>query len=258
MKCVRFEVENKAKIGVLEGDQVRKVQGSIETFWQLTDEVFPLAEVRLLAPCVPRQIICVGLNYRKHADELKMSVPPEPVLFSKAVHTVIGPDAAIVYPPQTKKLSYEAELGVVIKKKMKDVSPEEAHNYILGYTCANDVTARDLQFRDGQWMRSKSFDTFCPLGPWLETELDPTDLAIRLYLNGKVRQDDRTRQMVYNPYELLSYISKNMTLDAGDLVLTGTPAGCGEMRVGDEVAVEIEGIGCLRNTVRAPGEEAKN
>jgi 2-keto-4-pentenoate hydratase/2-oxohepta-3-ene-1,7-dioic acid hydratase in catechol pathway len=140
---------------------------------------------------------------------------------------------------------------------MKDVSPEEAHNYILGYTCANDVTARDLQFRDGQWMRSKSFDTFCPLGPWLETELDPTDLAIRLYLNGKVRQDDRTRQMVYNPYELLSYISKNMTIDAGD-PFDRYACRLREMRVGDEVAVEIEGIGCLRNTVRAPGEEAKN
>ena len=175
-----------------------------------------------------------------------MEVPAEPVLFTKAAHTVIGPDAAVIYPPQTKELFYEAELCIVIKKKMKDVSPEEAHNYILGYTCANDVTARDLQLREGQWLRSKSFDTFCPLGPWLETELDPEDLAIKLYLNGKLKQDARTSDMVYNPYEILSYISQSMTLDAGDLVLTGTPFGTGEMQIGDEVVVEIEGIGRQR------------
>ena len=252
MRCVRFEVENKAKIGVIEGDRVRTVYGSLDTFWQLTDEVFPLAHVQLLAPCVPKQIICVGLNYREHAKEINMEVPAEPVLFTKAAHTVIGPDAAVIYPPQTKELFYEAELGIVIKKKMKDVSPEEAHNYILGYTCANDVTARDLQLREGQWLRSKSFDTFCPLGPWLETELDPEDLAIKLYLNGKLKQDARTSDMVYNPYEILSYISQSMTLDAGDLVLTGTPFGTGEMQIGDEVVVEIEGIGRQRNIVSAP------
>lgn len=252
MRCVRFEVENKAKIGVIEGDKVRTVYGSLDTFWQLTDEVFPLAHVQLLAPCVPKQIICVGLNYREHAKEINMEVPAEPVLFTKAAHTVIGPDAAVIYPPQTKELFYEAELGIVIKKKMKDVSPEEAHNYILGYTCANDVTARDLQLREGQWLRSKSFDTFCPLGPWLETELDPEDLAIKLYLNGKLKQDARTSDMVYNPYEILSYISQSMTLDAGDLVLTGTPFGTGEMQPGDEVVVEIEGIGRQRNFVSAP------
>lgn len=249
MKCVRFMVNNKAKIGLLEGERVRAVQGSLDTFWQLTDEVYPLATVRLLAPCVPKQIICVGLNYTEHAKEINMEVPSEPVLFTKAAHTVIGPEEDIIYPPQTKKLFYEAELGVVIKRKMRNISPEEAHKYILGYTCANDVTARDLQLKEGQWLRSKSFDTFCPLGPWLETQLNPEDLAIKLYLNGELKQDARTSDMVYNPYEIISYISQSMTLDAGDLVLTGTPFGNGEMQVGDEVVVEIEGIGKLHNTV---------
>lgn len=252
MRSVRFEVNDKAKIGVIEGENVRTVYGSLDTFWQLTDEVFPLSKVKLLAPCVPKQIICVGLNYKAHAEEINMEVPLEPVLFTKAAHTVIGPDAAIIYPPQTQQLVYEAELGIVIKKKMKDVAPEDAHKYILGYTCANDVTARDLQLREGQWLRSKSFDTFCPLGPWLETELNPEDLSIKLYLNGELKQDARTSDMVYNPYEILSYISKSMTLDAGDLILTGTPFGNGEMKVGDEVVVEIEGIGKLRNIVSAP------
>ena len=251
MKCVRFEVTNRAKIGIIEGDTVRTVYGSLDTFWQLTDEVFPLSQVKLLAPCVPKQIICVGLNYKEHAKEINMEVPPEPILFTKAAHTVIGPDAAIIYPSQTNLLFYEAELGIVIKKKMKDVSPEEAHNYILGYTCANDVTARDLQLREGQWLRSKSFDTFCPLGPWLETQLNPEDLAIKLFLNGELKQDARTSDMVYNPYEIVSYISKSMTLDAGDLILTGPPFGTGDMKGCDEVVVEIEGIGKLRNIVAA-------
>lgn len=250
MKCARFAIKGKARIGIIEGEQIRAVKGSLDTYWEIEDEVYPLAEVQLLAPCVPKQIICVGLNYPAHAEEINMSVPTEPVIFSKASHTVIGPEAAIIYPHQSKHVIYEAELGIVIKKKLKNISPEEAHKYILGYTCANDVTARDLQLADGQWLRSKSFDTFCPLGPWLETDLDPQDLAIKLYCNGELKQNARTSDMVYNPYEIVSYISKSMTLDAGDLILTGTPYGNGEMHLGDEVIVEIEGIGSLRNTVK--------
>ena len=225
------------------------VYGSIDTYWRMTDEVFPLAGAKLLAPCVPKQIICVGFNYRDHAREFHVDVPKEPALFTKAAHTVIGNDGKIIYPRQSHEVVYEAELGVVIKKRMKDVAPEDVPDYILGYTCANDVTARDLQLSDVQWLRSKSFDTFCPLGPWLETDLDPTDLSIKLYLNGQLKQNGRTSDMVYNPYEILSYISQSMTLDAGDLILTGTPMGCGPMLPGDEVVVEIEGIGKLRNEV---------
>lgn len=249
MKCIRFEANGNKRIGFIDGDVVRTVYGSLETFWRITDEVFRLEDVKLLAPCVPKQIICVGFNYRSHAEEFHAEVPKEPMLFSKAAHTIIGDGAAIVYPWQSKEVVYEAELGVVIKKRMRNVKPEDVKDYILGYTCANDVTARDLQLDDVQWLRSKSFDTFCPLGPWLETDLDPTDLSIKTYLNGELKQNGRTSDMVYNPYEILSYISESMTLDAGDLVLTGTPMGCGPMLPGDVVMVEIEGIGKLTNTV---------
>ena len=250
MRVVRFTVKGQDRIGVIEEDNVRVVYGSLDTYWRLTDDVYPLKEIKLLAPCVPKQIICVGFNYKAHAEEMDTNVPPEPIIFSKAAHTVIGPDAPIVYPEQSKKVVYEAELGIVIKRKMKNISPEEAHKYILGYTCANDVTARDLQLAEGQWLRSKSFDTFCPLGPWLETSLEPKDLAIKTYLNGELKQDARTSDMVYDPYAILSYISQSMTLDAGDLILTGTPVGNGEMHPGDEIVVEIEGIGKLKNFVK--------
>ena len=249
MKCVRFEKDGQKRIGYIEGDMVRVVYGSLETYWRMTDEVFALSEVKLLAPCVPKQIICVGFNYAKHAEDFKVEVPKEPALFSKAAHTIIGDGENIIYPHQSKEVVFEAELGIVIKRRLHRVKPEDVADYILGYTCANDVTARDLQKDDVQWLRSKSFDTFCPLGPWLETELDPTDLAITLTKNGQLMQNGRTSEMVYNPYEILSYISESMTLDAGDLILTGTPLGSGEMLPGDEVTVEIEGIGRLTNTV---------
>ena len=250
MRVVRFRVDGVDRIGVIEEENVRAVSGSLETFWQLTDDVFPLVDVRLLAPCVPKQIICVGSNYKKHSKEITFEYAQEPILFSKASHTIIRMGDTIIYPPQTNKLVYEAELGIVIKRKMHNITPDQASQYILGYTCANDVTARDLQLQDKQWLRCKSFDTFCPLGPWLETSLDPQDLAIKSYLNGELKQEARTSEMVYTPYELLSYISQNMTLDAGDLILTGTPHGDGEMHPGDTVAIEIEGIGRLENIVR--------
>jgi len=249
MKYVRFEEQGNARIGFIEGDTIRAVHGSIDTFWRLTDETFALADVKFLAPTLPKQIICVGFNYPGHAAEFHAEIPKEPALFSKAAHTVIGERDFIVYPKQSKKIVYEAELGIVIKKRMSKVKPENVPEYILGYTCANDVTARDLQLAELQWLRSKSFDTCCPLGPWLETELNPDDLAIKLYLNGELKQNGRTSDMVYKPYEILSYISETMTLDAGDLILTGTPTGCEQMHIGDVVTVEIEGIGRLTNTV---------
>lgn len=251
MKCVRFEDKRTGnkRIGFIDGNIIRCVYGSLETYWQITDETFAMDEVFLLAPCVPKQIICVSFNYQQHADECGAKVPSEPAIFAKAAHTVIGTGENIIWPKQVKELAYGAELGIVIKKKMKNVQPEQVKNYILGYTCANDITAADLQRKERQWLRCKSFDTFCPLGPWLETELDPSDLAIRTYVNGVIKQDARTSDMVYNPYEILSYISQSFTLDAGDLILTGTPKGFGELNEGDEVKVEIEGIGEITNYV---------
>ena len=251
MKCVRFEDKRTGnkRIGFIDGKVIRCVYGSLETYWQITDETFDMRDVRLLAPCVPKQIICVSFNYKKHADEFGVEVPSEPSIFAKAAHTVIGTEDNIIWPEQVKELAYGAELGIVIKKKMKNVKPEEVKDYILGYTCANDITAADLQRKERQWLRCKSFDTFCPLGPWLETELDPSDLAIKTYVNGVLKQDARTSDMVYNPYEILSYISESFTLDAGDLILTGTPMGFGELNEGDEVTVKIEGIGEITNYV---------
>lgn len=251
MKCVRFidKKTNTKKIGFIEGNKIRGVYGSIDTYWRITDEVFTLDEVRLLAPCVPKQIICVSFNYQAHADECGYSVPQEPALFAKAAHTVIGTGENIIWPKHVQELAYGAELGVVIKKRMKNVKTEDVHKYILGYTCANDITAVDIQKKETQWLRCKSFDTFCPLGPWLETDLDPSNLEIKLWVNGELKQHARTSDMVYSPFEILSYISHNMTLDAGDLVLTGTPMGFGTMHVGDMVAVEIEGIGKIVNQV---------
>ncbi|WP_405378167.1 fumarylacetoacetate hydrolase family protein [Phascolarctobacterium sp.] len=251
MKCVRFEDKRTGRIciGYIDGNIVRRVQGSLQTFWQITDDTYAMNEIRLLAPCVPTQIICVSFNYRKHAQACGAKIPQEPSIFAKAAHTVIGTGENIIWPEQVEELAYGAELGIVIKKKMKNVEPKDVHKYILGYTCANDITARDLQKKERQWLRCKSFDTFCPLGPWLETDLDPTELQIKLWLNGELKQDANTKDMIYNPYEILSYISKSFTLDAGDLILTGTPVGAGLMGEGDEVTVEIEGIGKITNRV---------
>lgn len=198
----------------------------------------------------PSKIICVGLNYRDHAEELKMSIPSHPIFFLKPPTAVIGDQENIVYPEhQTKNLHYEGELAIVIKDKIHIVSAEEAAHHILGYTCANDVTARDLQNIDGQWTRAKSFDTFCPLGPRVVSDINPDDLAIKTYLNGELKQNSRTSQMVYKPVHLVSFISQVMTLLPGDVILTGTPPGVGPMKKGDTVIVEIEGIGRLINKV---------
>lgn len=198
----------------------------------------------------PSKIICVGLNYRDHAAELKMEIPKTPIIFLKPPTAVIGQNDEITYPEGlTKELHYEAELALVIKDKTYRIDEKDAGKHLLGFTCANDVTARDLQRQDGQWTRSKSFDTFCPVGPTVVSGIDPDDLAIRLYLNGKVKQDSRTSQMIFKPAFLLYFISRVMTLLPGDIILTGTPAGVGPMKIGDTVEVEIEGIGRLRNRV---------
>ncbi len=192
----------------------------------------------------------MGLNYRDHAEELGFPIPDEPVIFLKPATTLIGPGDAIQYPPTSSRVDFEAELGIVIKERAKNITPGLARDYILGFTCANDVTARDLQKKDGQWTRAKSFDTFCPVGPWIETDLDPGDLLVESYLNSARKQSSRTSRFIFSVPQLVSFISTVMTLNPGDLIITGTPAGIGPMQPGDEIEVRIEGIGSLKNTVR--------
>jgi 2-keto-4-pentenoate hydratase/2-oxohepta-3-ene-1,7-dioic acid hydratase in catechol pathway len=243
MKLVRFLQNDKTYNGILRDNEiiVDDPAGSREHF--------VLEEVKLLAPVVPTKIVSVGLNYRDHAKELDMPVPEEPVIFIKPATAVIGPEETIIYPACSTRVDYEAELGVVIKGKVRNVSREQASEHIAGYTCFNDVTARDLQKKDVQWTRAKSFDTFAPIGPWVETDLDPSDLRIRAFLNGEVKQDSSTAEFIFTVPELVSFVSGVMTLSPGDVISTGTPSSVGPMESGDEVVVEIEGIGRLRNRV---------
>jgi 2-keto-4-pentenoate hydratase/2-oxohepta-3-ene-1,7-dioic acid hydratase in catechol pathway len=217
----------------------------------MTGLELPLADVRLLAPCTPSKVVCIGVNYKDHAQEMGIELPKEPLMFLKPATTVIGPGEAIVHPSLTENLHYEGELAVVIKKPARRIKAEEAEEYILGYTCAIDVTARDLQQRDGQWTRAKGFDTFCPLGPAIAPKLDHRNLRIVTKVNGEVRQDSSTSQLVFDVPQLLEAITAVMTLLPGDVVLTGTPSGVGQVRVGDEISVTIEGIGTLTNRVVA-------
>lgn len=197
----------------------------------------------------PTKIIAIGLNYLDHAREFNMELPAYPLIFMKPQTAVIGNAETIIYPPQTKELHYEGELAIVIGKKTRNVTVENAEHYIAGYTCANDITARDLQRMDGQWTRSKSFDTFCPLGPKIAKNIDPTNLAIATRVNGITKQKSNTNQMIFNVFQLVSFISGIMTLMPGDIIITGTPSGVGELQAGDTVEVEIEEIGILKNTV---------
>jgi len=250
MKLVRFQVQGRTACGILNGDEVTELEGDFFGPLRTLATNQALAGVKLLAPCSPTKIIAVGLNYRDHAQELGMPVPDTPVIFLKPPTTVIGPEDAILYPGASSQVDYEAELGIVIKERAKNIRPEEASRHILGYTCANDVTARDLQKKDGQWTRAKSFDTFCPVGPWIVTGLDPDDLLVESYLNGERRQSSRTSQFIFKTDFLVSFISQVMTLYPGDLIITGTPANIGPMTPGDEIEVRIEGIGSLKNIVR--------
>jgi len=217
---------------------------------KLTGLRFPLDEVRLLAPILPSKVICIGKNYADHAREMGGEPPADPVIFLKPSTAVCGPEDPISRPTQlSERVDYEGELAVVIGRLCRQVPAERADEVIFGYTCANDVTARDLQARDGQWTRAKGFDTFCPLGPWIETDVDPADLALTTRLNGEVRQDSRTCLLLHDVRALIVYVSQVMTLLPGDVLLTGTPAGVGPMDKGDQVSVSIEGIGTLSNPV---------
>jgi len=211
----------------------------------------PLDSIKLVAPVQPGKILCVGRNYAAHAKEHNAEIPEVPLLFLKPPSSIIGPDDRIVLPPQSQQVEHEAELVAVIGKQGRWIAPEDALNHILGYTIGNDVTARDLQRRDGQWTRAKGFDTFCPIGPWIDTDFDPADGVITCSVNGEMRQMASTRDMVFNIRQLIVYASSIMTLEPGDLLFTGTPAGVGALLPGDVVEATIEGLGTLRNPVIA-------
>jgi 2-keto-4-pentenoate hydratase/2-oxohepta-3-ene-1,7-dioic acid hydratase in catechol pathway len=253
MRIVRFRHDGRDRYGALDEDRITPLEGTIEDLAPAKDAApIPLVGVRLLTPVTPSKIVAIGLNYADHAAEGNRELPKEPMLFIKPSTAVIGPGDDIVYPPQTGNLHHEGELAIVIGKTARNVPQGEARRYVLGYTCANDVTARDLQRRDVQFTRGKGFDTFAPLGPWIVTGLDPSDLALEVRVNGEVRQKSRTSQLIFNCDFLVSFISQVMTLLPGDVISTGTPAGVSPMKVGDVVEVEIERIGCLKNAIAAP------
>lgn len=246
---LRFSYEGKVRYGLLSGKRLRLYQGSPFAGGKPGKETAPLEKVRLLAPCRPSKVVAIGLNYKAHAKEVKKALPKEPMMFMKPSSSVIGPGQTVVRPAISERVDHESELGVVIGKKCRLVSPQEAGDYILGYTCLNDVTARDLQARDGQYTRAKGFDTFCPIGPIITSEIDPNKVRVRALVNNKVRQSTLTSDMIFDVFELVSFVSQVMTLAPGDLIATGTPSGIGPLESGDTVTIEIKGIGRLSNPV---------
>lgn len=249
MKIVRFALAGETRYGLVEEDVVYAIAGDVFGAFERGAQVSTLSEVQLLAPCTPTKIVALGLNYAAHAAEAHREVPDEPLIFLKPPSSIIGSGQTIIYPSISQRVGFEAELAAVIGRRARNVSADEALSCVLGYTCGNDVTARDLQRKDGQWTRSKSFDTFCPLGPWIVTDVDPSDLAIESRVNGEVRQHSRTSDMIFAVAESIRCVAQVMTLEPGDVILTGTPAGVGLLQRGDRVEVEIEGIGVLENTV---------
>ena len=249
MKYVRVMRNNAPVWGVLEGETVRILTAAPYDGVEFDGTELSFSECKLLAPCEPTKIVCVGKNYADHAMELGGQVPELPVLFLKGVNALNHPGEGIEKPYFVQRLDYEGELAFVVKKRAKNVKAADAAGYILGYTCLNDVTARDVQKIDGQWTRAKSMDGFAPIGPWVTDEVDPAHLDVQTRLNGQVVQKGNTEQFMHDVPALLEFITAAMTLEAGDVVTTGTPAGIGPMEKGDTVEVEIEGIGVLKNHV---------
>lgn len=233
--------------GLLKEDVLFPIKGSVFRNYKIEDSPIPISEVTIMPPVQPTKIVCVGRNYREHAEELGNEVPAEPLIFLKPPSAVIGHNQAIVWPDMSQRIDYEGELAVVIKKKARNLKGDDWQDYVLGYTCFNDITARDLQLKDVQFTRAKSFDTFAAVGPCLALGLDWSSLRLKTFLNGHLVQSGNTRNMIFGIPFLLQFISKIMTLEPGDLIATGTPAGVGPMKVGDRVEVQIEGIGTLSN-----------
>jgi 2-keto-4-pentenoate hydratase/2-oxohepta-3-ene-1,7-dioic acid hydratase in catechol pathway len=252
MRIVRFQRDpsDPPTWGWVTEDRVGLIEGSPFEPFRRQEALLSVEKVRLLAPVIPSKIVCVGFNYLVHADELNTEVPKVPLLFFKPPSSLIGPGEVILLPPQSDQVEHEGELAVIIGRQGRWVSPEESTQLILGYSIANDVTARDLQREDDQWTRAKGFDTFCPIGPWIETELDASDVLVKCLVNGQLQQMASTRDMIFPVREIIAFISSIMTLNPGDVILTGTPAGVSRLEHGDEVTVEIEGIGSLTNKVR--------
>ncbi|MFJ7153740.1 fumarylacetoacetate hydrolase family protein [Streptomyces sp. NPDC101118] len=254
MRIARFSIDGNVAFGAVEGSAPDElvldiIKGIPFADFELSGTKVPLSKVRLLPPVLPSKVVAIGRNYAEHAAELGNEVPEVPVAFFKPSTSVVGPGDPIAYPSFSNELHHEAELAVVIGRMCREVPRERVKDVVLGYTCANDVTARDVQQREKQWARAKGFDSACPLGPWIETDLDPGDLTIQCTVNGVQRQLGRTSDMVRSVEDLIAHVSEAMTLLPGDVVLTGTPAGVGPLNVGDEVAVTIEGIGTLTNKV---------
>lgn len=256
MRIVRFAAQGTVRYGVLQDDTIGGLRGTpftrfegSPTSFTLDDSTYSLHEVTLLAPSLPSKVVCLGLNYRSHAEETGLPIPSVPLIFLKPSTAIIGPGETIVLPRLSRRVDYEGELGVVIGRQAKDVPEDEAGEYILGYTCFNDVTERIIQGEDGQWTRAKSYDTFAPIGPWIETDLDPNNLRIETHLNGDLRQSARTSDLIFGVSQLVSFISEAMTLLPGDVIATGTPSGIGPVSAGDVVEVSIDNIGTLRNCV---------
>jgi 2-keto-4-pentenoate hydratase/2-oxohepta-3-ene-1,7-dioic acid hydratase in catechol pathway len=249
MKIVHFMYKQQRLWGVLDKTVIRVLKTPPFAKIDFTKTMLGLNQVRLLAPAIPQKIVLVGLNYKDHAKELGMKIPKSPIIFLKPPTALNAHLQKIKYPLGVKRLDYEAELALIIKKKAYNIPEAKAAQYVLGYTCLNDVTARDIQKKDGQWTRAKSFDTFCPLGPWIETELKTDNLMVSAFLNDKLKQSSSTSNLIFSIPYLVSFISRVMTLLPGDIISTGTPPGVGRMRPGDIIKVTIDGIGTLQNQV---------
>ncbi len=251
MKTVRFKVDETEHYGILDGNVITKLAQEPYDRIMPLDKTYNLNEVTLLAPCTPTKIVALGLNYKSHAEETHNPVPESPIIFIKPTTCIIGPEDNIVYPPSTTRVDYECELGVVIGKRMRMIAVNDALDYVFGYTCVNDVTARDHQRDDVQWTRGKGHDTFGPIGPCIETELDPGNVVVSTYLNNELKQQQNTSDLIFSVPEMISFISGVMTLLPGDIIATGTPSGIGPMKPGDTVEIKIDPIGVLRNYVVA-------
>ncbi|MCJ7695658.1 MAG: fumarylacetoacetate hydrolase family protein [Anaerolineaceae bacterium] len=252
MKLLRFMTKEISPcFGWIDQDMVGKIEGNPFGEYRRLDAKYQLTSVKILPPCEPTKIICIGRNYEAHANEHNAEIPEIPLLFLKPPSALISAGENIIIPPQSNKVEHEAELAVIIKKPGRWIQTQEAFDFILGHTIANDVTARDLQRQDTQWTRGKGFDTFCPLGPWMETEFDSSDALITCHVNGELRQMASTRDMVFTINQIISFASSVMTLNPGDVLLTGTPSGVGALLPGDNVSINIEGIGSLTNSVIA-------
>jgi 2-keto-4-pentenoate hydratase/2-oxohepta-3-ene-1,7-dioic acid hydratase in catechol pathway len=251
MKTVRFKVDETEHYGILDGNVITKLAQEPYDRIMPLDKTYDLNEVKLLAPCTPTKIVALGLNYKSHAEETHNPVPESPIIFIKPTTCIIGPEDNIVYPPSTTRVDYECELGVVIGKRMRMVAIDDVLDYVFGYTCVNDVTARDHQRDDVQWTRGKGHDTFGPIGPCIETELDPGNVVVSTYLNNELKQQQNTSDLIFSVPEMISFISGVMTLLPGDIIATGTPSGIGPMKPGDTVEIKIDPIGVLRNYVAA-------